>query len=282
VPLGVTAHVTLTVTDQAGNPSAARTFGFEAAAADPAVLALDGPPDEWVLRFDRDFESATHTFGTWTTGPTNPGTKDTVAPDGRVDFNHDIEGLGLASAGGAGLVDGSATLTMNQAARNWVVNRVLYHLAPAYGQSVDFDDGSPNPGFAAIRAPVPRAGAGGAKMRFSFAEVDPGTGVNQLGFGGLTANTTVLGRADFDGQNDDRSHDDGATSANVRPRRADPLPRARAGAPLDEPLADRLTDLLRGGRSDGGTSTRRGRDRRRRRRTGSRAASTAGRVVRRA
>ncbi|MDF1667530.1 MAG: Ig-like domain-containing protein, partial [Planctomycetota bacterium] len=170
---GVTITLTVTIGDNAGNTSAASTFQFVCGEKSPQSLPFE-TVETWFLTFDRDFDSFNYDFANFLL---NDVTNDSVSSNGISDFDEELLGLGLRSnAGMTALVNGSTTLTVNQAARNWVINRTLFYMAKSYGHAVDFSEsGSANPGFSEIREySAADTGPGGARVRFVFATGDPG------------------------------------------------------------------------------------------------------------
>jgi hypothetical protein len=103
---------------------------------------------------------------------------------------------------------------MQQAARNWIINRILYHCHRHYGLYVPYTDGNPNPGFAGIMtAANPTLALESVNVRFVNSESVPSASVPRMAFGGIPG-TIVLGRASFNPNNTTRTEDNGTTAGN--------------------------------------------------------------------
>jgi hypothetical protein len=206
------SRVTCQVRDQAGNLSSTVWFEFDCVAALGPWTALEDPADVWYLETFRDHDTTTYDLLDYNV--TAPGAEGCPGGDGVVDLDRDLEGYGVLSyapfsPNGTGLVN-SGTLSMNQAARTWLVNRMLYHCYRIYGLSVAWADGNPNPGFLAIRVFEPDGSLEAANVRFLHAASSPGVSTNRMALGGYR-DTTTLGRANYDSRNTRRAHDNGET-----------------------------------------------------------------------
>ncbi len=200
--------ITVTVRDVAGN-ARTRQFRFTVVTPTAIMLPLDASKNtDWNLFFDRDFDLQSR-LDTVNYQVNLPPT-DAVETDGIADFDSDLFGLGLRSASGSGNVTGVA-LSMNQAARNWVINRTIFYLYRHYGRATTDWNEEPganrNPGFAAIRAFTT---ATTPRIQF-FHNASPQAGQNNFGVGGLSANGFANGRAFYDPQN--KAVEDNGTQA---------------------------------------------------------------------
>ena len=201
--------LTATVTDAAGN-NASESFSFTTIAATAARTVIDSD-EVWVLVMDRDFDNYSPDFANYSL-PLPGATQTAVNANGTFDLDEDLTSYGLASAAGNASVNGGA-LSMNQAARNWFVNRVVFHTARFFGQDVEFTDGNANPGFAGFIDLMPARTAAGTNIRFVAMTSDPGSGFNRMAFGGQVFPPQTIGRANFDVRNTTQGHDNGASTS---------------------------------------------------------------------
>lgn len=210
-----TGAVTLTarVKDTAGNQSLALTFTVDVASATTSILPLEGSPDVWNLYFNRDHETTVFNFAGRDVASTN---NDSISPNSVADFTEDLTGHGfMGGTGASGLVNSGGGLQMQQAARNWIINRILYHTHRHYGLYVPYTDANPNPGFGSImNAANPSTVVDSVNVRFVNSDAEPSTSVPRMAFGGIPG-TMVLGRASFNPNNTLRNEDNGTTTATT-------------------------------------------------------------------
>jgi len=211
-PVGAVT-LTVRVRDIVGNQSAAVTYTIGVIAATTAITPLEGSPDVWNLYFNRDHETTVFNFpGNDITSTNN----DLVSPNSIADFTEDLTAHGfMGGAGSTNLVSSGGGLQMQQAARNWIINRILYHCHRTYGLHVPYTDGNNNPGFAAImNSANPSSTIESVNVRFVNSDAVPSTSVPRMAFGGIPG-TIVLGRAGFNVNNTNRAEDNGVTTAQT-------------------------------------------------------------------
>jgi hypothetical protein len=209
--------LTVAVKDAAATPntSANSTFKMTVLTATSAMTPLEGNPDTWMLYFDRDHETTTYNFAGNTV---SSASTDTVSADSSPDFVQDLMGYGFWDNGAStGNVTGGG-LTMRQAAKNFIINRLIYHMYRHQGMYVPIMDGKLNPGFNAILTTTsPTTALFSPNMRFSYATTTPLSTDNRIAFGG-TCQALILGRASFDLKNATRNEDNGtgvSTNTNL-------------------------------------------------------------------
>src|SRR5690606_5902165 len=124
------------------------------------------------------------------------------------DFNEDLHGYGFyGHPGGNTPVASGGGLTVQDAARNWIINRIIHHTHRLYNKHLPFEDSTPNPGFASIMSSTGAAVPWDAPdVQITYAATSPSASVPRIAFGGIPQ-VLVLGRASFDPNNSSRTED---------------------------------------------------------------------------